>query len=37
MFLASVESVALVLVTVAEKKMQYSTVEVKRAEEAYVR
>ncbi len=35
MFVASVESVASIFVTVAEKKMQYSTAEVKRAEEAY--
>jgi hypothetical protein len=35
MFVASVNNVASVFVMVAEKKMQYSTVEVKKAEEAY--
>jgi hypothetical protein len=36
MFVAKINEVAAVMATVAEKKIQYSMVEVKRAEVAYM-
>jgi hypothetical protein len=35
MFVASIENVASVMTTIAEKKIQYSAAEVKKAEMAY--